>query len=287
MNIRKVRVFYRFRKILPLLFLLLYLTGCGNPAAKLESSGNIPAQTEGAADGAQENQAAEKLNREVPADTAGDSGRIAATVIKVVDGDTFDARFADGSVERVRLILIDTPETKHPRIGEQPFGKEASDFTAKLLTGKKVELELDVQERDQYGRILAYAYVGGKMVNKLLLEKGLARVAVFPPNTKYVDEFREIQDEARKKGIGIWSIENYVKEDGFQSGGDKRQTGEDGRRPTGEKSCQHPTIKGNINSRGEKIYHLPGGRYYDVTKAEEWFCTEEEAMKAGFRKSRQ
>jgi len=287
MNIRKVRVFYRFRKILPLLFLLLSLTGCGNPAAKLESSGNIPAQTEGAADGAQVNQAAEKLNREVPADTAGDSGRIAATVIKVVDGDTFDARFADGSVERVRLILIDTPETKHPRIGEQPFGKEASDFTAKLLTGKKVELELDVQERDQYGRILAYAYVGGKMVNKLLLEKGLARVAVFPPNTKYVDEFRKIQDEARKKGIGIWSIENYVKEDGFQSGGDKGQTGEDGRRPAGEKSCQHPTIKGNINSRGEKIYHLPGGRYYDVTKAEEWFCTEEEAMKAGFRKSRQ
>jgi len=287
MNIRKVRVFYRLRKILPLLFLLLYLTGCGNTAAKLESSGNIPAQTEGAADGAQVNQAAEKLNREVPAATAGDSGRIAATVIKVVDGDTFDARFADGSVERVRLILIDTPETKHPRIGEQPFGKEASDFTAKLLTGKKVELELDVQERDQYGRILAYAYVGGKMVNKLLLEKGLARVAVFPPNTKYVDEFREIQDEARKKGIGIWSIENYVKEDGFQSGGDKGQTGEDGRRPSAEKSCQNPTIKGNINSRGEKIYHLPGGRYYDVTKAEEWFCTEEEAMKAGYRKSKQ
>lgn len=287
MNIRKVRIFYRFRKILPLLFLLLYLTGCSNPAAKLESSGNIPAQTEGAADGAQENPAAEKLNREVPADTAGDSGRIAATVIKVVDGDTFDARFADGSVERVRLILIDTPETKHPRIGEQPFGKEASEFTAKLLTGKKVELELDVQERDQYGRILAYAYVGGKMVNKLLLEKGLARVAVFPPNTKYVDEFREIQDEARKKGIGIWSIENYVKEDGFQSGGDKGQTGEDGRRPSAEKSCQNPTIKGNINSRGEKIYHLPGGRYYDVTKAEEWFCTEEEAMKAGYRKSKQ
>ncbi|MFD1907245.1 thermonuclease family protein [Paenibacillus rhizoplanae] len=80
----------------------------------------------------------------------------------------------------MRLILIDTPETKPV----QPFGPEASAFTTKLLMDNTVRLEFDVSERDQYGRILAYAYVDDKMVNELLLEKGLARVAVFQPNVK-------------------------------------------------------------------------------------------------------
>lgn len=121
--------------------------------------------------------------------------------------------------ESVRLLLIDTPETVHPDKPVQPFGKEASNYAKSLMPeGSNVQLELDISERDKYGRLLAYVWANGKMVNKLLLEKGLARVAyIYAPNTRYVDEFYEIQKKAQQKGIGIWSLENYVTEDGFSS----------------------------------------------------------------------
>ena len=54
---------------------------------------------------------------------------------------------------------------------------------------------------------------------------------------------------------------------------------------TDNNACSEPTIKGNINSKGEKIYHIPSGQYYTITKAEVMFCTEKEAQDAGFRKS--
>jgi micrococcal nuclease len=189
-------------------------------------------------------------------------------VTKVVDGDTIKVRI-NGEEETIRLLLIDTPETVHPHKPVQPFGPEASTFVKKLLEGKMVRLELGIAERDKYGRLLAYVYTeNGDMVNELLLQEGLARVAyIYQPNTKYVDEFQEIQKIARQLNKGIWSIENY----------DDDRIGEE---LTGD--C---LIKGNINSKGEKIYHVPTGTYYERTKAEEMFCSEEEAKKAGYRKA--
>jgi len=131
---------------------------------------------------------------------------ISAEVVNVVDGDTIDVRLKSGKQERVRFILVDTPETVHPKKGEEPFGREASDFTKKTLSGQKVDLKLGVQERDKYGRLLAYVYLkDGTMINELLLQKGLARVAVFPPNTEFVDQFRDIEAQAKKEYKGIWS----------------------------------------------------------------------------------
>ncbi|MGP4079717.1 thermonuclease family protein [Pseudalkalibacillus sp. R45] len=202
-------------------------------------------------------------------------------VTKVVDGDTFKVNF-EGKEETIRLLLVDTPETVHPSKPVQPFGKEASKFMKEKLAGKRVELELDVSERDKYGRILAYAYdLEGNMLNEMLLEKGLARVAyIFPPNTKYVDRFQKIQRNAQKKETGIWSLENYVTEDGFN-----RETLEEGNASPDKEKDSSCTIKGNINSSGEKIYHMPDGQYYQITKPEEMFCSEEEAQEAGFRPS--
>lgn len=140
-----------------------------------------------------------------------------AKVTRVVDGDTMKLTI-DGKKETVRLLLVDTPESVNPDIPEpQPFAIEASNFAKKMLTNKDVQIELDVSERDKYGRLLCYLYIDGKMFNEILLEQGYARVAyVFAPNTKYVDQFRAIQDKAREKGIGIWSIENYAQEYGFK-----------------------------------------------------------------------
>ncbi|NPC90838.1 thermonuclease family protein [Bacillus sp. WMMC1349] len=131
---------------------------------------------------------------------------ISAEVVNVVDGDTIDIRMKSGKKERVRFILVDTPETVHPKKGEEPFGCEVSNFTKKTLSGQKVDLRLGVQERDRYGRLLAYVYLkDGTMINELLLQKGLARVAVFPPNTEFIDQFRDIENKAKKEHKGIWS----------------------------------------------------------------------------------
>lgn len=206
-----------------------------------------------------------------------DSAFLTAQVIHVVDGDTIDVVFADGREERVRFILVDTPETRAPGKAVQPFGPEATAFTQKHVENKQVQLELDVQERDRYGRLLAYIWVGDKMLNAMLIEEGLARVAVFPPNTKYVDEFRELQKEAQRKGVGIWSIENYAQEDGFDEEALASETETAASSDSDEKAC---TIKGSKNG----IYHVPGSRYYEQTKhVVQWFCSVEEAEKAGFR----
>lgn len=139
---------------------------------------------------------------------------IVAKVINVVDGDTIDVEF-DGQEERVSLILIDTPETRDPDKPAQPFGPEAIQFTKEQLENEEVTLELDVQERDKYDRLLAYVWIGEQMHNKALIEKGLARVAVHLPNNKYVDEFTDIQTQVQEKALGIWSIENYTTDNGF------------------------------------------------------------------------
>ena len=119
----------------------------------------------------------------------------------------------------VRYLLIDTPETNHPRLGKQPFGDEAKERNRQLVNSGALTLEFDVGERiDKYDRLLAYVYVDGKSVQKTLLAEGLARVAyVYPPNTRHLTPFEEAQEEAKKKGLGIWSVENYATDSGFNS----------------------------------------------------------------------
>ena len=125
-------------------------------------------------------------------------------VVRVVDGDTIVVKY-DGVDEKVRLIGVDTPESVHPNETKNTEeGIKTSEYTKQRLTGKTVELELDVQERDKYGRILAYVYVDGEMYNKELLKLGYAKLATYPPNVKYVDDFTKLQKEARENKVGLW-----------------------------------------------------------------------------------
>jgi micrococcal nuclease len=128
-------------------------------------------------------------------------------VIRVVDGDTIIVDFNESN-ERVRFIGIDTPETVHPEKQVQPFGLEASQYVKDNLEGKKVGLEFDIQERDRYGRLLAYIWIDGKMLNDELLKEGLAKISTFPPNVKYVERFRRTEEKAREEMKGIWGLEN-------------------------------------------------------------------------------
>jgi micrococcal nuclease len=130
-----------------------------------------------------------------------------ATVERVVDGDTvvFDI---DGRRETVRLIGIDTPETVKPDSPVECFGPEASAATKALLPeGTEVRLERDVEARDDYDRLLAYAYRArdGMFVNLELVRQGYAVLLTFPPNVAHVDEFVDAAEQARAAGRGLWA----------------------------------------------------------------------------------
>jgi len=126
------------------------------------------------------------------------------TVTRVVDGDTVDISPSVEGFARVRLIGVDTPET---HFGTQPYGAEASEFAKRHLEGKDVVLELDVQKRDPYGRLLAYVHLpDGRMFNEVLVEEGYAQVATFPPNVRHVDRFREAQRDVRGDERGLWGL---------------------------------------------------------------------------------
>lgn len=139
-----------------------------------------------------------------------------ASVTNVVDGDTIDVSYKDKE-ERVRLILVDTPETKHPNKGVQPYGPEATEYTTDTLDGEKVRLEVGEEKRDQYDRLLAYVYIDGENFNKKLLRGGYARLSVYPPNTKYKSSFEEAQSKAQAENLRIWSEDGYVTDEGFQT----------------------------------------------------------------------
>lgn len=128
-------------------------------------------------------------------------------VTRVVDGDTIIIDY-NGTEERIRMIGIDTPESVHPNKEKNTeFGKTVSNFTKENLENKYVKIELDVQERDKYGRLLAYVYLDDVMYNKTLLAEGYAKIATYPPNVKYVDDFTKIQKEAKNNQKGLWGIE--------------------------------------------------------------------------------
>ncbi|HBI02832.1 MAG TPA: hypothetical protein DDY49_02235 [Paenibacillaceae bacterium] len=130
------------------------------------------------------------------------------TVSRVVDGDTFEI-MVNNKKKKVRLILIDTPETSAPGRPKGYFGTEAKDYTISRLADQTVWLEKDVQANDQYGRMLRYVYLDvkdgkGEFFNGTLVRSGFARLATYPPNVKYVDQIRLWQTEAREAGRGIW-----------------------------------------------------------------------------------
>ena len=125
-------------------------------------------------------------------------------VVRVVDGDTIKVNF-NGIEESLRLIGIDTPESVHPDADKNiKEGIIASDYTKSMLEGKEVRLEFDVQQRDRYGRLLAYVWLGNKMFNKTLLDEGYAQVSTYPPNVKYVSDFVELERIARENNKGLW-----------------------------------------------------------------------------------
>lgn len=187
----------------------------------------------------------------------------AATVTRVVDGDTIVVRNTEEY--RVRLIGVDTPETVHPNGIVEPWGKEASDFTKKELTGKQVYLEYDEEPKDRYGRRLAYVWTeppeGSEkkkediLFNCRLVREGYARERFYPPNKRHQALLQSAEERAMEENKGLWHIE-----------------GEEG------------PAKGN---RRSKLYHMPGDPQYDSISEKNviYFDTAKDAEKAGYQRA--
>jgi micrococcal nuclease len=128
-------------------------------------------------------------------------------VVRVVDGDTIQVRLDDGATERVRYIGIDTPESVKPDTPVQCFAKKASHFNAALVDGRDVTLKTDAEERDRYGRLLAYVYrePDGAFVNARLVQGGYARTLTIAPNVAHAGELADLARAARRERRGLWS----------------------------------------------------------------------------------
>jgi micrococcal nuclease len=219
-------------------------------------------------------------------------GLTQALVVRVVDGDTIDVEI-EGETYRLRYIGIDTPETVDPNRPDGCFGPEASLYNRALVEGKTVGLEKDVSDTDRFGRLLRYVWLPDEstasdaliMVNATLVAEGYAQASTYPPDVKYQDTFLHLQQEAREAGRGLWGALCTSPTPTLAPVG------------AGDGSCEFSgtperVIKGNIStSTGEKIYHVPGQQFYDATvinetKGERWFCTEAEAVAAGWRKAK-
>lgn len=215
---------------------------------------------------------------------------------KVVDGDTLDF-----SGTRVRLFGIDAPETKQSctanKGGEYMCGERSKQALLEKIGKGKVQCEQ--KNRDKYGRVVGVCSLNGEDLNGWLVEQGLA-VAYRQYSKNYVP----LEDAARAAGRGIWNgsfelPEKWRKE--HPRGGSSSAPGVTTvaapaatTAATAAKGDPLPAngcaIKGNINAKGEKVYHVPGGAYYERTvieldKGERYFCTAAEAQAAGWRAS--
>lgn len=137
--------------------------------------------------------------------------------ISANDGDTMSVKM-DGQKQRVRLLMIDTPEMNYDKGDPMPYAEDAKQLTTQLLEeAESVQLLFDKgPETDKYDRLLAYVFVDGVSLHEVLLNEGLAAVRyVNKPNNSLEEELREIQQQAEAKKLNIWAHPNYLQKDGF------------------------------------------------------------------------
>jgi micrococcal nuclease len=197
-----------------------------------------------------------------------------AIVKNVLSGDSITAEIA-GVPFTIRYLGIESPDA-----ALDPSGAEAAlAQNRSWVASRAITLLRDVSEVDGLGRLLRYVYVDAVFVNEELLRGGFVRLNLPGPDQACEREFTEAERAAQSMRAGIWRVTAL------------ERTKTKAAACTG--ACLTPSpgcrIKGNINSKGEKIYHVPGARGYaqtiiEIGKGERWFCSEEEAQAAGWRK---
>lgn len=197
--------------------------------------------------------------------------------VRVMDGDTLSL---NGEV--MRLHGIDAPEAAQICKGRNgknwPCGTAATRYLRGLV--KQDSVRCDRLEHDAYGRTIAICHAGGVELNAAMVEAGLAWAF-----RKYSFKYNRLENRARKSGKGIWQAKNTPAWE-FRSAKWNAATATND--TSGPGDCN---IKGNINRKGQRIYHMPWQKYYGRTRintgrGERWFCNENEARAAGWRRAR-
>jgi len=194
---------------------------------------------------------------------------IEGRVVAVSDGDTFTLLAVDKQQVRIRLAEIDAPESG------QPYGNKSKQALSGLIFGKNIRV--DVQTTDRYGRTVGRPYVDDLDICAEMVRMGAAWA--------YRDYLKDkdlltLESDAKANRRGLWGLSEAQNMPPWEwrRSGDGNQSG----------NCQ---IKGNINSKGDRIYHVPGSSSYGASqineaKGERWFCSEAEARSAGWRAPR-
>ena len=138
-----------------------------------------------------------------------------------VDGDTIKV-LINKKEYTVRMLAVDTPESVHPTKGVEYYGKEASQYTCNLVkNAKKLELEYDdaSDKEDKYGRLLAWVFVDGKLLQEELIKNGYAKVAYLYDDYKYTKKLESVQEKTSANNIGVWdteALEEYNKKNNVE-----------------------------------------------------------------------
>ena len=223
---------------------------------------------------------------------------LSGKVLKVFDGDTILVRIQTRE-EHVRLREIDAPELTHQkRTGQEPWGRQAKEFAQALVKGKTVRLEIEEDnERDKYKRLLAYVFIDRTFVNREMVRSGKAFFYPGAVKGKYAGEMGEAEEEARKKGLGVWDKKSGLKErpHDFRSRTQRdeilfppvRQMNRGDAPKTSMKNYPVPAPKIVANKRS-MIYHATGSPEAARVNPKNriFFDTAAEAEKAGFRRSK-
>lgn len=227
---------------------------------------------------------------------------IQAAVLEVIDGSTIDVEIG-AQRYRVRYLGIDIPDSDNTD-GGRTLSQRALELNRFLVKGKTVQLERDAIESDNAGRLLRYVYVGGEMVNVALLANGLATVSDSPPAFQHRTSFIASAEIARTSQQGIWEGTGSGEQGPLPAAPVSSETtqvfgtlpappGAVGAAAVCDFSgTTEAAIKGNVDSRtGEHIYHVPGSFFYstiviDEAQGDRWFCTEEQAIEAGWKRSK-
>ncbi|MCT2347195.1 thermonuclease family protein [Bacillales bacterium AN1005] len=203
-----------------MLILLLVITGCSTEKTGSKSEGEVASDKANNSSGGDSLSQEEEFGEVKNPQSELEDITVEVKVDRVIDGDTVEITNEDGEKETVRLLLIDTPESVDPNEEVQAYGEEASEFAKIRLQDSRVLLERGNPEKDEYGRTLGYIWLknGADRVNfaELALTEGMARVAyVNEQNAKYLKDFEVWEQEAKDEKLNIWSVDGYVKDDGF------------------------------------------------------------------------
>ncbi len=194
---------------------------------------------------------------------------ITARGVRAIDGDSIAVALMDGRVLQIRMLSIDAPE-----LG-QPFAQEAKRFLDHHVRGQKLTLHTSVDERDQFGRVLAFVENDGQSLNMLMLREGLACVYILAPNIEGADSLLRAQQQAHRAGSGIWkssllleSPRSFRRRQAFPSS-----------KPRALRYEDH-LIRGNRKSR---LAHWPGCNHEVAEANRVNFDSVADANRQGFR----